>query len=126
MIKWIRDTVFIKVLWGFMSIYLFNISVDAPEAENFIQESFFNEQESIVEIVVEQVLGYEEAIDEHDENKCEDQNQKKNSKLDIDIQYFSNSIFETNFSPKKTANYNDFSEKISGGFYQLFTPPPQA
>jgi len=109
-----------------MSIYLFNISVDAPEAENFIQESFFNEQESIVEIVVEQVLGYEEAIDEHDENKCEDQNQKKNSKLDIDIQYFSNSIFETNFSPKKTVNYNDFSEKLSGGFYQLFTPPPQA
>jgi len=125
-IKRIRNTAFIKILWGFMSIYWLNISVDAPEAENFIQESFFNEQESIVEIVFEQVLGYEEAIDEHDENKCEDQNQKKNSKLDIDIQYFNNSIFESSFSPKLTNNCNYFSEKLSGGFHQLFTPPPQA
>lgn len=124
--KWIRNTSFSNVFWGLMGLYLLNISVDAPEAEEFIKQNIFNEQESIVEIVVEQMLGYEDAISEHDEKKSEDHNQKKNSKLDIDIQYFSNAFFHSNFTFKITNHFSNFSYRLSSGFHKQITPPPKA
>lgn len=125
MIKRLRNTFFVRFFWGLVAIYLLNISVDAPESEFFINQSFFNEQESIVEIVIEQMLGYEDAIDEHDEKKCEDHNQKKNSRLDIDIQYFTNAIFYSDFHSIKSNNFNNFSDKLCRGFHKKLTPPPK-
>ena len=49
-----------------MGIYLLNISVDTkdPHPEYIPEDLSINDQESIVEIVVEKILGFENAIQE--------------------------------------------------------------
>ena len=76
MFKLFQQKGFVQIFWLFMSLYLLNISVDSPDYfSNSISEDLsFNDQESIVEIVVEQVLGYENAIKEYDDNDTEEHN----------------------------------------------------
>jgi hypothetical protein len=63
---------FVKFFWCLMSIYLFNISVDTTNLlfyENSPKGVVNNEQDSIVEIILEQVLDFEDFVKETD---CED------------------------------------------------------
>ena len=59
MLSQIRNSVFTKILWGLMGLYLLNISVDTadPNPEHIPEDLSINDQESIVEIVVEKILG---------------------------------------------------------------------
>jgi len=56
-----------------MALHIFNCSVDAPDMQlNAMAESeTHNDMESIVEIVLEKVLHFENAIPEHDESDDE-------------------------------------------------------
>ncbi len=49
-----------------MAIYFINISVDTVSIipENASKTEVFNEQESLVEIIVDKVMGYEDAFHE--------------------------------------------------------------
>lgn len=63
---------FVKFFWCLMSIYLLNISVDTTNLlfyENSPKGVVNNEQDSIVEILLEQVLNFEDFVKETD---CED------------------------------------------------------
>ena len=63
---------FVRFFWGLMSIYLLNISVDTTNLslyENSPKGVECNEQDSIVEIILEQVLDFEDFVKETD---CED------------------------------------------------------
>lgn len=109
-----------------MGIYLLNISVDSPDPypEYIPEDLTFNDQESIVEIVVEKILGFENAIEEYDDHDTEDHNKKNNVKIDLVVQFIvdsnnSQSVFET-----RNQIYPDFEACLTKGFYQLDTPPP--
>ncbi|MGM0634847.1 MAG: hypothetical protein ACQESK_02185 [Bacteroidota bacterium] len=84
-----------------------------------------NDQESIIEIFVEKVLGYEDAIKEHDDHDPEDHNTTTNSKVDL----ISRSLFNFNFKnfvfEHKKQRFPDFSSYPTVGFYDRYTPPPE-
>lgn len=52
-----------------MAVHIFNCAVDAPDSTPFgmPEDLTYNDMESIVEIIVEQVLGYDNAFPEYDD-----------------------------------------------------------
>jgi len=81
----IRNSVLTKILWALIGLHLLNISVDTadPNPEHIPEDLSINDQESIIEIVLEKVLGYEDAIKEYDDHDTEDHNKKTNVKIDL-------------------------------------------
>lgn len=62
----------------FMALYLLNCSVDAPDVSH--RENLkINEQESIVELVIEKGLGFDNAIAEYDDSDSENETSLKKS-----------------------------------------------
>jgi hypothetical protein len=84
-LKILRNKAFTKILWGFMSLYLLNISVDTADARihRVAEDLSINDQESIIEIVVEKVFGYENAIKEYDDNDFEKYGKSSNIKMEL-------------------------------------------
>lgn len=52
-----------------MALHIFNISVDTPDADpdSKPEDLSYNDMESVVEIILEKCLDYDNAIAEHDE-----------------------------------------------------------
>lgn len=129
MICQIGNSVFTKILWGLMGLYLLNISVDTsnPNSEHLTQDLTISEQESIIEIIVEQVLGYEDAITikGYDDNETEDNNKKTNIKIDLISNCTADYIIKKSSVETKTSKFPDFNAYLTNSFQQLDTPPPQ-
>ncbi len=110
-----------------MGLYLLNISVDTidPNPDHLSENLSINDQESIVEIVVEKVLGFEDAIAEYDDTDTEDHNKRTNLKIDV--------VIPPNFELNNNASYCDISTAgfpindscLTIGFFELETPPPK-
>lgn len=73
MLNVIRHSKLTSFVWGFMAFYLLNISVDVTSFFDINEQKNknFNEQESIVELVFEKALGFEDAIPENNSNDSE-------------------------------------------------------
>ena len=123
----IDRTSFGKFLWIFMAFYFLNCSVDAPDFQIFSQQENLklNDQESIVELLIEKVLGFENAISEQDDVDCSPQ---KSMKKSISLDYF---VFQ-DFNSYEEAFFNWDSNKKQFLPIQLFdsisleikSPPP--
>lgn len=121
----IRKSKLISILWVIFALHLLNISVDNVDpAPSFIPEDLsFNDQESIVEIFIEKILGFTDAMEEYDDNDSSTKSKSSIMKFEL---------FETPDFPdyslfiaaSKTKCFPDFTPPISFGFYSLFTPPP--
>lgn len=128
MLSRIRNSYFLKVFWGLMGIYLLNISVDTADftPENIPEDLTINDQESIIEIVVEKILGFENGIKECDDNDTKEHNNKKNTiKIDFLLQFLdqhSASELAFQIKIKELPFYKKF---LSIRYYQLETPPPR-
>lgn len=127
MLRNLRNNVFAKFLWGFMGLYLLNISVDTtdPNPDHLSENLSINDQESIVEIVVEKVLGFEDAIAEYDDTDTEDHNKRTNLKIDVVIP--PNFEINNNVShcETSTAGFPIIDSCLTMGFFELETPPPK-
>lgn len=124
----IRNSLFSKILWGFMGLYFLNISVDAtdPNPEYIPEDLTFNDQESIIEFILEKVLGYEDAIQEYDDYDSEDHNTKKNSKIDFLVYLDSDNEAKSHFwLTEKKNNFLDYSSHLANGFKEIDSPPPK-
>lgn len=110
-----------------MGLYLLNISVDSadPNPEYIAENLSFNDQESIIEIVVEKILGYEDAIKEYDDNDTDDHNNKKNVKIDIFPIKTLHSKIAQSFIQSNRQKFPDCNTHLTYGFHQLDTPPPK-
>lgn len=110
-----------------MAIYFLNCSVDAPDIQVLSQQENlkFNDQESIIELLVEKVLGFENAIIEQDDV---DSSPQKSIKKSISLDYF---VFK-DFNSFKDAFYNWDSNKkhflsiqlFDSIFLEIISPPP--
>lgn len=111
-----------------MGLYLLNISVDIsdPNPQYVPEDLTFNDQESIVEIIVEKLLGFENAIEEHDEHDTEDQNEKKNGKVDLLTQLQTLTPTSSYVTDKNPEALFSFEDALANGFYDIDSPPPQA
>jgi hypothetical protein len=111
-----------------MAGYLLNISVDTPDGtpKGVSEDLSINDQESLIEIVLEQVMGFENALAEFDDPDADDQHKKKESKS----VFFSMSISANDlviFKPYSKARYlitnqPDYPEERS----DLDSPPPKS
>jgi hypothetical protein len=127
MIKQIRHSFLTRFLWGFMSLYLLNCFVDSPDAQpsHFPEDLTYNDLESIIEIVVEKVLGFENAIPEYDDN---DTNQDFAGKSTFLIDFFivpNSALCSTdNYRCLKKGKLAEQNWILSSPYYEIHTPPP--
>lgn len=73
MLARIRTYRFTSLFWCLTLVQLLNVAVDPPDMEAVAlpEDLSYNDPESILEIVVEDMLGYEDALPEHDDNDSE-------------------------------------------------------
>jgi len=123
----IRNSVFSKILWGLMGLYLLNISVDTadPNPEHIPENLSINDQESIVEIVVEKILGYENAIEEYDDHDTEDHNKKSNVKIDLTTHSLVDNALNQSLIESTRHKFLDYNTYLTNGFQKLDIPPPK-
>lgn len=109
-----------------MGLYLLNISVDTadPNPEHIPEDLSINDQESIVEIVIEKVLGFEDAIKEYDDHDTEDHNKQKNIKIDLLVHDNKADKFNYNQFDKRKKRYPDYEARLTKGFNEIDNPPP--
>lgn len=127
MLRILRNSLCSKILWGVLGLYLLNISVDAPDPNpEFIAEDLsLNDQESIVEIIVEKILGFENAIAEYDDHDTDSQTGKKNIQTDWLNQFHdspTNNYTLLSFSKDDFPNY---AASLTYAFLEIDSPPPK-
>lgn len=128
MLNTIRHSTITSFVWGFMAFYLLNISVDVTSLFDEKEENYknYNEQESIVELVFEKVLGFEEAIPENNSNDSE---QNSTMKKGFTIDKFVLPFLEINtkiiiFNPiKKCFPYP--KDNFLKPSLEIHSPPPE-
>jgi hypothetical protein len=110
-----------------MGLYFLNISVDTvdPNPEHIPEDLSINDQESIIEIIVEKILGYEDAIKEYDDHDPEDHNTQTNIKIDLINRYLNGINIKQLIVETTKQKFPDFNSYLTIGFYKLFTPPPE-
>lgn len=123
----IRNSAFNKVLWVITGLLLLNISVDTTGLIrlNITKGLAFNDQESIVEIVVEKILGHENAIPEFDNYDGEDHNNKTNIRIDLIARFTVDFSISETFGNAVIKRFPDLKACLSNGFHQLDIPPPK-
>lgn len=110
-----------------MGLYLLNISVDTADLNpNHIPEDLsINDQESIIEIIVEKTLGYEDAIKEYDDNDTEDHNKNTNLKIELIAQWIVGPSIKQSIIKTTKQRFPDYNTYLTNGFQKLDTPPPK-
>ncbi|WP_225444170.1 hypothetical protein [Echinicola arenosa] len=121
-----RNSTWLRFLWGIMGWYLLNISVDAADPfPNYVPEDLtFNDQESLVEIFIEKILGFENAIPEYDDPDTEDHNQKNIGKLDCILNSSHNFYEIPLLSIQLKLRFPAHTGQLINGFFRIDTPPP--
>ncbi|WP_052958689.1 hypothetical protein [Maribacter thermophilus] len=68
--KFVRKHINLRLFWFLMALHILNLSVDSPDPQpNYIPEDLsYNDMESIVEIVLEELLGIENAVPEQEDD----------------------------------------------------------
>jgi len=124
----IKQHINLRLFWFIMALHILNISVDAPDVKpDYIPEDLsYNDMESIVEIVLEQVLDIEDAIPEQEDD---DTTQGLLTHIFQPVfcqQQFDYSVlFHDNFIEKKHISF--YKDKYFKQFQpEITTPPPKA
>ncbi|OJJ15465.1 hypothetical protein BKI52_39305 [marine bacterium AO1-C] len=83
--KKLRNSSLTTFFWRLMVLYMLNVCIDAPDAllHHMPEDLSYNDQESIAEVILEKVLGYENAIPEYDDRET-DQNLVFKTSLTLD------------------------------------------
>lgn len=128
--KLIREHIAFRFLWLVMALHIFNCSVDTPDPQpdSVPEDLSYNDMESVVEIVLEQVLGINNAIVEHDENDTDEDSGGLTIKNGIDFSYYDNSL-KLSFSNAATAicKHSNYTDNFSSQFHpELIPQPPKA
>lgn len=128
MLQSFRNTVFIRSFWGFMCLFLFNCSVDIPDKRlnQFAVDLTINDQESIVEIIIEKVLGYGDVFLEFQEGDSNEHSKgKKNISLDSYVlPILSNDDQSIEVISKRELIYFKQQNLISA-YFEIHSPPPE-
>ncbi|MEA1786032.1 hypothetical protein U1E44_08020 [Arenibacter sp. GZD96] len=128
MIQKLRHSVVLNYFWGFMCFYMLNLSVDAPNPQGakVTADSAFNDQESMIEMIVEKILGFEDAIVENDDHDTShEQRQKKNMNLDFFVLATGTETIVHNFPANARKKYASPFTDVNMRYSEVFSPPPE-
>ena len=111
-----------------MAFYLLNICVDNPDAQpNHIPEDLsFNDQESLIEIFVEKILGYENAIAEYDDHDPEEHNKSKKSRIDNFLPQDTLCKNPDQSKENRKQQFADLPGTLPRGYLEIDSPPPKS
>ena len=128
MLSTIRNNKIFRLFWCVLGLYFLNISVDATDSlyAETTENLAINNQESIIEIVIEKVFGFDDAIAELDDND-NSQNSifKKIKNFDYIVDYQSvNSFSFPIISIQKQADKLPI-QHISNPLLEIISPPPK-
>ena len=129
MLNLIRQNIKFRFFCAFMALYLLNCSVDTCDFNSNFEVEILsvNDQESIIELIVEKVLGYQNAIPEIDD--CDSDNHtilKKTVALDFfTLPFFNINIISAECKLEtKTTCFNNSSPLKT--YLEIHSPPPEA
>lgn len=110
-----------------MGFYLLNISVDSADLnpEHIPEDLAINDQESIIEIIVEQVLGYQDAFKEYDDHDTENHNHKRSIKTDLINHYLAVYNIKQVVIETKKQEFLYYNTSLTNDFQQPDLPPPK-
>lgn len=124
----LRKHIVFRMMWGLLALHFLNVSVDTMDmyAEYIPEDIHYNDQESIAEIVVEQLLGYDDAFAEYDDVDHENHTGKKRG-LTLKL-YFQVAESKSDINLQLSLmKYFSLSENYYSNFcLSLDSPPPQA
>lgn len=125
--KQIRNSKYNRLLWGFLGLYFLNISVDTADLSprHLPEDLSFNDQESVIEIIVEQVLGFQDAIKEYDDNDTEDHNTKTNLKIDWVVSSLHDYKINNRNHLFNKLRFSSLSVHFKNPFLEKDFPPPK-
>ena len=110
-----------------MAVYFLNCSVDAPDIQILSQQENlkFNDQESIIELLVEKALGFENAIIEQDDIDESQQNTiKKIISLDCFVFHHSKSSLNVFYNWNSNEKHFLLFQKFDTISLDIIAPPP--
>lgn len=128
MLQFIRNIKGLRFFCAFIALYLLNCSVDSQDLtpSNVRENLTINDQESIIELVVEKVLGFEHAIPENEDT---DEDNASHFKKTISITFYV--LPHTSLKINTIHRLNElifFGFKIknfSQPLFEIHSPPPE-
>jgi len=114
-----------RILAFLLALYIFNFSIDSPDAQpDCIPEDLSNnDTESVYELLLEDVLGIESAIDEHDE-RDEDDRRAFGFQKYVYNGTLTGSQFRINTLLSKSS-LRDYREDFASRPHEVHSPPPK-
>ncbi|UTW68277.1 hypothetical protein KFE94_13080 [bacterium SCSIO 12643] len=109
-----------------MGLHLLNISIDAadPNPQHIPEDLSINDQESILEVVFEQLLEFENLFIEFDDNDNEDLNNIKIVKPDFSLfKATSNYLFKFSFAQQHV--FPEYLFFLAQRVIPIDSPPPE-
>lgn len=128
MISRLQNIKLLNFFWMFLALFLLNTSIDVADElpSNITEDLSFNEQESIVEYVLEEMMGIEDAMPESEDN---DPSQNTTVKKATGFDQFIVSpalIHKELYAVYSKAAYRPQEVFfISGSYIKIITPPPE-
>jgi len=128
MLQLFRNTLFIRFLWGFMCLFLLNCSIDIPDKRlnHFAVDTSYNDQESIIELFIEKILGYGDVIAESEDS---DGNEHSKSKKKISIDTYIPLISSNDEQIDETQSKKDLiylqQQILVSAYFEIHSPPPE-
>ncbi len=128
MICRLQNSKLLNFCWGMLALFLLNISIDVADdmPSNITEDLSFNEQESITEYILEEMMGIEDAIPESEDNDpSQNTTIKKATGFD---QFLVSSVITHKETPPVYRKIIYRPQKvffISGSYIKIITPPPE-
>lgn len=129
--KFFRNQIVTKCIFIFMALHIFNLCVDVKDIElvGAPEDLSFNDQESVIEIILEQWLGFEDAISEHDEPDREDGGAIDFKKLTVIFYSCSFKKQALDLTVENDCTEHSFVYKpnfVQTPYLDIISPPPEA
>ena len=127
MLEKIRSHIFVSYFLGFIVLLILNSSVDTPDINNYgVSENLnFNDQETIIEIILEKVLLIEDAFFEVEDTDNEDE--QKGKSVSQYYWFFSpeSEFFQISTTFKLKNKFFDQNEHLLYYYSEIHSPPPE-
>ena len=128
MLNSIRNSKYLRLICAFLALYILNCSIDTSDIyqSKTPEDLTINHQESLAELIIEKVLGFENAIPELDDSDAENHSTLKKSGT-VDFFILPNYTVEVaNFLPELTSKNIAFSKTSSlQTYFEIHSPPPE-
>ena len=127
MINYLSHNKFLNICWALLAFFMLNISIDMVDATppNTAEDLTYNEQESIIEFILEEMIGIEDAIPETEDNDASQKTVlKKTSNID---QFTFNTVLikEHDYGIVKIKYPQQRVVAASTQFIKVVSPPPE-